>query len=69
MSKFKVGDRVTRHKDVYNLKSRLMHGTVIKVYSKTNEFGHYPELYKVQWDKPEDGTSYGFLPHGIDHDS
>jgi hypothetical protein len=61
---FQAGDRVQRHVDVYDHRSRLRHGAVVCVYGKRSErFGIYPELYDVQWD---DGrVEHGFLPHGL----
>ena len=66
--KFKVGDRVTRPYNVYNHRSKLMHGTITRVYSRKNTpFGDYPELYAVRWDE-DDVTESGdaYMPHGLD---
>ena len=65
--KFVVGDRVTRPYNVYDEESRLMHGTVVRVYSRNDRFGRYPELYAVQWDEADVKESgEGYLPHGLD---
>lgn len=63
MTRFRVGDRVQRHSNVMDLTSRLMRGRVIRVYSDTSQFGHYPELYDVEWDHGK--TDGGYLPHGL----
>lgn len=65
--KFKIGDRVTRPRNVYNLTGRLLHGTVSRVYSRKNtKFGDYPELYDVIWDEADTKESgNGYLPHGL----
>jgi len=66
MYKFKVGDRVVRHEDVYDQSSRLMHGVVSRRYDKYNpKYGNYPELYDVQWEYPVTKFSHGYLPHGL----
>ena len=66
--KFKVGDHVTRPYNVYDPKSKLMHGTVVRVYSRMNtSHGDYPELYEVHWDETDVTESGdGYLPHGLD---
>lgn len=65
MSRWKVGDRVCRHEDVYDRSSGLLCGTVIRVYSDfESEFGPYRELYEVEWDGWI--RQCGFLPHGLD---
>lgn len=62
MAKFKVGDRVTRRTDVFDQKSELLRGVILKVYSQDK----YDELYAVQWDGHEFGDERNFLPHGLD---
>jgi hypothetical protein len=68
--KFKVGDRVTRPCDVYDPLSKLMHGTVVRAYSRMGtKHGDYNELYDVYWDElwdKLDATGQGYLPHGLD---
>lgn len=65
MNKFKLGDRVTRLTNVYDPKSKLMHGEIIEVYSDyKSKFGPYPELYVVRWDDKTENR--GYLPHGLD---
>lgn len=66
-TKFRVGDLVSRPKNVYDSTSTLLHGTITRVYSDTrSRFGPYPELYEVTW---ADGRAEkGFLPHGLNHD-
>jgi len=64
-NRFKLNDRVSRREDVFDPKSKLKYGRVVKVYEKTSMFGHYPELYAVLWDG-EFTPEFGFLPHGID---
>ncbi len=65
--KFNVGDRVTRPYNVFDPKSKLMHGAVAQAYSRKNtRFGDYPELYAVRWDEPDvKETGNGYLPHGL----
>lgn len=71
MLKFSFGDRVTRPKDVYELSSPLMHGTIVCVYGRKDCYPHinyssvYPELYDVRWDNKEK-INRAFLPHGLD---
>jgi len=63
--RWRIGDRVCRHEDVFNRSSTLMVGTVIERYSDTvSKFGPYPELYEVEWDGGI--RQRGFLPHGLD---
>jgi hypothetical protein len=63
MTVFEIGESVTRRVDVYDEHSRLRYGGVTDIYEKTSKYGHYPELYEVQW---QDGTvEKGFLPHGL----
>jgi hypothetical protein len=68
--KFKVGDRVTRSYNVYDSTpgSKLMHGTVTRVYSRKNTPpGDYPELYAVRWDEADvTETGDAYLPHGLE---
>ena len=67
---WRIGDRIQRHKDVFNLKSQLRHGIVILRYSIWDNgvshdtyYGDYPELYAVRWD---DGSfEKSFLSHGL----
>jgi hypothetical protein len=51
---FKVGDRVTRHMDVYDDTSLLLHGTVSGRYSQDGGLDgitwRNPEVYEVTWD-------------------
>lgn len=71
-TKFKVGDRVSRRRDIHDIFSPLMFGKVTRCYSRPAEkigedliLGPYPELYDVRWEgKPTDVK--GYLPHGID---
>ena len=63
--KFKIGDRVTRRKDVYNQKSPLMHGVVTKVYYVYPD-RTYPALYDVKWDGEKVGEAC--LPRDIDRE-
>jgi len=65
MKAHRVGDRIQRRKDVYNVESPLRRGIAIARYSYQSEkFGFYPEMYRVRWD---DGTvEEGFLRHGLD---
>lgn len=65
--KFEVGNRVTRPYNVHDPKSKLMHGTIVRVYSLQNtRFGDYPELYAVRWDETDVKESgNGYLPHGL----
>ncbi len=67
-TKFQIGDRVQRLVDVYDEKSRLMHGSIVRVYKMTGcRFGPYPEMYDVRWDEIKDRfRGEGFLPHGLD---
>ena len=69
MCKFMPGDRVTRHKDVYDRSSPIMHGTVVKVYGRKFQslcLGSWNdgELYEVKWDSGKIGHAY--FPHGLD---
>lgn len=72
--KFKVGDRVTRPRDVHVPMRRwkLMHGVVTRAYRRDHcRFGPYPELFDVRWDDEADRLreGYGYLPHGIDRET
>jgi len=70
--KFKIGDRVTRLKDIFDKNSPLLHGSVIKVYSMTGlripsdgiDLGFYEQVFDVNWDSG--GFGQGFLPHGLE---
>lgn len=65
MSRFKIGDRVTRPIDVYGDHSKRNHGIIVDVYAQMNtQFGDYPELYAVRWDCGH--FEKAFLPHGLD---
>ena len=72
MSRFKVGDEVTRPKDCFKpvKKWQLKHGVVTRVYSKWSTAlpdmpSYYlPELYEVVWNDGKVGK--GYLPHGIE---
>jgi hypothetical protein len=72
-SPFKPGDRVTRPVDVYDSKSPIRHGVVVRRYGKAwyrgdSDWptGYDPELYEVKWD---DGTAgKGFFRHGLDRE-
>jgi hypothetical protein len=64
MDQLKIGDRVRRRIDVYNDNSNYKTGTVTKKYSKTTQFGFYPEIYEVLWDN--DRTKKGYLKHGLE---
>lgn len=61
--RFNVGDRVVRHRDVYDPRSRLMHGTVT---ARRVMGEHYPEVYDVEWDEAYKQSGAGYLPHGLD---
>ena len=64
-NRFKVGSRVVRNEDVFSRKSKLMHGTVVRVYAyQSVNHGFYPEVYAVKWDHRNDEDD-GYLPHGI----
>lgn len=65
--RFKVGDTVTRHIDVYDFSKGKKIGKVIRCYAATSNYGsgpiNYPELYDVQFN---DGTKQrGFFDYGI----
>ena len=65
MRRWKIGDRVCRHDDVYNRRSALLKGTVVDVYADhTSRLGPYPELYEVEWDGGV--RQRGFLRHGLE---
>ena len=73
--KFKLGQRVVRKEDIFAKSSPLMHGTVVRSYSKPlkvlsdgTHLGPYNELYDVQWDN-YDEVSKEYLPHGISKES
>lgn len=73
MTKFNLGDRVTRLENVYDDKSKMMHGKISRVYDKDTIFGFYPELYEVIWDHKlttwnNQLVRGGYLPHGLDHE-
>ena len=64
-AKFFVGDRVKRPMDVYEDIQKWVwrYGIITEIYSESNRYGYYPELYTVRW---VDGTiEKGFLPHGL----
>ena len=63
--RFEVGDRVQRRKDVFDNESPMLHGCVVKAYSRWGtRFGDYPELFDVRWDGVK-AVEHGFLPNGI----
>lgn len=68
--KFKIGDRVIRRADVYDLNSLLLHGEVVACYSQkvsdliTDVELWDEELYAVQWDGGK--IQRGFFSHGLD---
>lgn len=72
MAVWKVGDRVVRHKDVFDDSSPVMHGTVSRVVVniQPGQLGFkyaYPEIVWVRWDGGrEEG---GYLPHGLGKES
>jgi hypothetical protein len=71
--KFKLNDRVSRLENVFDQKSKLKHGRIVKVYSQKAYraggivLGPYPELYDVKWS--EGNIERGFLPHGLNDDN
>lgn len=72
MCKFMPGDRVTRQKDVFDKKSKLLHGTIIRVYGRKfscRVLGSWNdgELYDVKWD--EGKVQRAFFPHGLDKEN
>jgi len=71
MSKFKVGDRVCREKDIWDKSKGHKTGSISRRYSKPLKkyvsgmiLGPYEELYEVLWDNGDTGK--GYLPHGLD---
>lgn len=70
MTRFAKGSRVQRRKNVYDEKSEMLHGEIIRCYQKSAEINDiiidYDELYEVEWDDGK--TQKGFLPHGLDHE-
>lgn len=64
MGAFVEGTRVQRRFNVFDEKSPLRHGVVVKKYSETDPIlGEYPELYQVWWDDGQ--ISGGYFPHGL----
>lgn len=68
-SEFEEGDRVTRPENIFDNKSQLRHGTVIKKYSKNSGYNgvqwHEPEVYDIHWDNGH--TEKGYCGcHGLD---
>jgi hypothetical protein len=65
---FDKGDRVTREEDVFDQRSPLMHGTVVRRYARDGGYDgvrwHDPELYEVRWDTGVVGRAY--FRHGLD---
>jgi hypothetical protein len=65
---FEDGDRVTRPEDVFDARSPLMHGTVIRRYERDGGFDgvtwHDPEVYEVRWDNGV--IRRGYFRHGLD---
>ena len=65
MTKFQLGSLVSRRKNVFDPKSKLLHGIVTEIYSDyTSLQGPYPELYEVTWSNGM--IERGFLLHGLD---
>ena len=60
MDKFKVGDRVKRSLDSWNISKGYKFGEIIQRYSKPG----YPELYQVLFDNQSEMET--FLPHGLE---
>ena len=71
MTRFIVGQHVERRVDVYDQRSRMRQGVVVRVYAETYPARpwaglpelHYDELYEVQWD--DASVKKGYLPHGL----